>query len=371
MQKLSKIILSSKVFVFFGLISYPLYLWHWPLLSFAYIFYGQEPSVLVRVAMVFSSIIFAIITFYFVEPKLRYGRYRGFKAIALFIAMVSICVISFNNLDNKKIFSKIDNRNFFERYFGGIGIDSSYEIQKFIHPSSKESIIVYGDSFARQYIPYLRNHTNIIGLIRDSSLCFSKFCLTFNWNRVDKSTLKLDNLNKALTQNMADKVLISQRFIAYVRVENNFNKNLNLITESIEELAQNYPNKEFYILSQPYEINPSLPEVCFLYKNKQINENNYFQKLRFKNLELCKNKGYSINVSSQSDIKRVNSKLTEIADKHVNLKVIDINKIICKGDYCKLLNDNGFPLHSDHGHLSVWGRDYVGPYILKEMGISN
>ena len=104
---INKRILSSKVFVFFGLISYPLYLWHWPLLSFAYICYGQEPSVMVKLVMVFSSVILAIITFYFVEPKLRYGKYSGFKAIALFIAMVAICVISFNNLDNKKIFAKV------------------------------------------------------------------------------------------------------------------------------------------------------------------------------------------------------------------------------------------------------------------------
>ena len=95
------------------------------------------------------------------------------------------------------------------------------------------------------------------------------------------------------------------------------------------------------------------------------------QNIRFKNLELCKNKGYSINVSSQSGIKSINSKLKEIADKHKNLKFIDINSILCEGQYCKLLDDKGFPLYSDFIHFSVWGTDYVAPYILKEMGISN
>lgn len=36
-------ILASKPFVWVGLISYPLYLWHWPLLSFGRVLYGEVP----------------------------------------------------------------------------------------------------------------------------------------------------------------------------------------------------------------------------------------------------------------------------------------------------------------------------------------
>ena len=39
----NKRILSRRILVWFGLISYPLYLWHWPLLSMARIVLRDEP----------------------------------------------------------------------------------------------------------------------------------------------------------------------------------------------------------------------------------------------------------------------------------------------------------------------------------------
>ena len=44
--------LSRRIFVWVGLISYPLYLWHWPLLSFATIAQSRTPSLEMRVAAI-------------------------------------------------------------------------------------------------------------------------------------------------------------------------------------------------------------------------------------------------------------------------------------------------------------------------------
>ena len=63
---ISKRILSNKILVWFGLISFPLYLWHWPLLSFANILVGQ-PDRVIKILCVFTSIVLAWLTYRFVE----------------------------------------------------------------------------------------------------------------------------------------------------------------------------------------------------------------------------------------------------------------------------------------------------------------
>ena len=87
---INKKILSSKLFIFFGLISYPLYLWHWPLLSLAYICNGQIPDAYIRAICVVLAIFLSILTFYFIEPPLRYGKAPKLKAISLFVVLLGL-----------------------------------------------------------------------------------------------------------------------------------------------------------------------------------------------------------------------------------------------------------------------------------------
>lgn len=75
--------LSNKVIVGIGLISYPLYLWHWPILSYLYIVMGEMPSTSLRILAVGSAFILAIITYRFIEIPMRYGKYLRVKAAIL------------------------------------------------------------------------------------------------------------------------------------------------------------------------------------------------------------------------------------------------------------------------------------------------
>lgn len=52
-------LLSNKYVVFLGIISYPLYLWHWPLLSFARIIESENPVISIRIAALLIAIILA------------------------------------------------------------------------------------------------------------------------------------------------------------------------------------------------------------------------------------------------------------------------------------------------------------------------
>lgn len=69
----NKVVLGSSVLVWFGLISYPLYLWHWPLLSFARILSSSVPELEIRIGVVALSILLSWLTYRFVEKPIRFA----------------------------------------------------------------------------------------------------------------------------------------------------------------------------------------------------------------------------------------------------------------------------------------------------------
>lgn len=72
---LNKNIFSNKILVWFGLISFPLYLWHWPVLSFIHtINNGNDASRMVRLLAVLSSILLAWLTYKLIEKPIRYAQ---------------------------------------------------------------------------------------------------------------------------------------------------------------------------------------------------------------------------------------------------------------------------------------------------------
>ena len=92
---MNRIVLSNRLLVWLGLISYPLYLWHWPLLSFARIIGGQVPSLNIRVAAVLMAIILAWLSYYFVERPFRFGKSSKTKLICLIFLLFSIGCFSY------------------------------------------------------------------------------------------------------------------------------------------------------------------------------------------------------------------------------------------------------------------------------------
>ena len=95
---LNRKILSSKLFVWVGLISFPLYLWHWPLLSFARIIEGDVPAREIRIAAVAGAIVLAWLTYKLVELPLR-RRAWPLKTAALMLIMAGIGATGYMTYD--------------------------------------------------------------------------------------------------------------------------------------------------------------------------------------------------------------------------------------------------------------------------------
>jgi peptidoglycan/LPS O-acetylase OafA/YrhL len=87
---LNRRILSWPLLVGCGLVSYPLYLWHWPLLSLGHILTGQWFSPRRRVVVALVSLLLAVLTYLAVERPIRFGRRGGLKALALLVLMFGL-----------------------------------------------------------------------------------------------------------------------------------------------------------------------------------------------------------------------------------------------------------------------------------------
>ena len=169
---LNRYLLSNRVMVWFGLISYPLYIWHWPFLSFAWIVGGEMPELKVRIGCVVLAVIMSAVTYYFVEPKLRWGRFGGYKAAGLVSVMVLIGAIGYSierhdgyserlgmGADEQKIAKNFDllrseGARRFKRYFP----DIKHSMGFFEKEDGHNSIAVFGDSHANALLPGLMMH---------------------------------------------------------------------------------------------------------------------------------------------------------------------------------------------------------------------
>jgi peptidoglycan/LPS O-acetylase OafA/YrhL len=92
-DRIGQLVLQHRWMVTLGLISYPLYLWHWPLLSFANYFYGTNPAVGVRAGLVVVAIALASLTYWFVERPVLSRQPNTLHAWLLVLSMVIVGII--------------------------------------------------------------------------------------------------------------------------------------------------------------------------------------------------------------------------------------------------------------------------------------
>lgn len=94
---INKYVLSHPIMVWFGLISYPLYLWHWPLLAYFHGIPHTLPSqwyTPTKVGLLALSVFLAWLSYKYIEIPLRGSRYSCPKLVGLIAAMSVVTLIS-------------------------------------------------------------------------------------------------------------------------------------------------------------------------------------------------------------------------------------------------------------------------------------
>src|SRR5262249_5013277 len=89
---INRTLLGWRPAVWIGLISYPLYLWHWPLLVMFAVIKFEPLTLIDRELALLASLLLAWATYVFIEKPLRFGGRRGFKAAALGAAMAVVAL---------------------------------------------------------------------------------------------------------------------------------------------------------------------------------------------------------------------------------------------------------------------------------------
>jgi peptidoglycan/LPS O-acetylase OafA/YrhL len=86
-----EIALGNRVAGFFGLISYPLYLWHWPLFAFARIWPGVLPTAPVLFALACVAVVLAALTYRLIEQPIAIPfRRHPFATALILVGLLAI-----------------------------------------------------------------------------------------------------------------------------------------------------------------------------------------------------------------------------------------------------------------------------------------
>lgn len=162
-QTRSRWLLANRAAVYIGLISYQLYLIHWPI----YVYYKyrllQVLSETDKIIIVLASILIAIPVYHFIDKPLR--KVGGTRALVWFAVITSLLTITVAGLAismradkgwpwriDEKFRTLISDPGAFHRaQYGGIAYIQKNEPFTLGDPGVAPSFIIFGDSFAMQY----------------------------------------------------------------------------------------------------------------------------------------------------------------------------------------------------------------------------
>ena len=307
-------ILSNKVMVRIGLISYPLYLWHWPIMSFMFIFDLKEYIYLAIPA----SILLAEITYRFIE------RPKSIKPVLIAIPLLILAAA----FVPAKLMPKYDFNEEWKPFKGyKVEIYDNTRIYTNRRVNTDKKVLFWGDSHIQQYAPRIKK-------ISKKSVIFSYLsgqtpcnCYRENEHPQDKVKQYRDAALKMALSDEVDTIVIGA----------SWNGRGLKILPNLEQLLLKIKHKTVYLVID----NPS---------GDGFDPKNLFDRGTG---ELKVKAGHTVKQNIEH--RQLCDAMIALAKKH-NINVINTSEHFVKDGYCKVLYGIDKPIYKDPGHLRT---DYV------------
>lgn len=389
--------LSFYPLVFLGLISFPLYLWHYAIISYMYIL-GLNVHKYGFVIIV-VSIILAFLTYRYIEIYARRQKSYLF-AFFLFITMITIGLfgnyiynkngfphrsfLSENNKFQKQFIRESDtNKNGKELVAKIIGyIPKNDYIKATTNDINKSFLVIVGDSHAHTSYPgfaKLAHEYDLETLLVANSSCppYINSPMGKNTKELKECKEKIDSIYKILDSKLKiKKVILATRANCYIYdigygVVDGGNKPYRYHYKEFFKSKENYNQKklffqnlsntfsyfsrkqyEFYFLMEDPELGFS-PKNCvnrpfgLFVKDCKLSLKKYLQRA-----ELYRDNIYSI------------------AKKYDKIHILDPKNLYCDNHYCYAIRDNKM-LYCDNNHHSIDGSIMQAKYLRKKIFFVN
>lgn len=331
-------ILSFRIMVLIGLVSYSAYLWHIPLQIYTDYLFSNSPY---KIAIFFFSLIFiSILSYRYVELPFRTKLSTKVVLIIVLLSTVlltSIGVIGHLNggyPSRNEIFTNLQHNNGW-----GLKCNGNTEINEICSTSASPKLAVLGNSFAMVWVNPIRSTSavDLVQLTQDS-------CAVGFVDQVEDVNAKpcaqfyQSALKTIIDSSSVEQVIISSPFTREVSSEN--------FQRSFSELLHQL-NKKQVIIIGPTPRAPFNVGECIL-KSKL-----------YGNLD-C---GFAVKPEHYQKIKKLN----EIVSDLKNVKFIDITESICTKGRCEMKIGKSDAMYIDSGHLSNSGALRILKDISSEL----
>jgi len=345
------ILLVNKFTLWIGLISYSLYLLHYPIFAFVrslrLVTKINEFSIVALLIFILSSLSYLFIEKPFRNSKLISDKF--FLNIICFFAIL-IFVFSFITINKngfEKRFPSTDTFSLdYQKYLREVNhLKYKLGVPKFIN-KEKLNILVIGDSHGRGTFNALKLNEDIFNGFEFSILDTEIACL-----KTIKINFKIcNNYMTKLQKNVflkSDIIILSSSYS---------DLDLESINISIKNLI--YYDKKIIIASNMpgfyFENYQSLVDQFFI-KNNKLPEGINLYKLK---------KEYFKSMDKRS--KKINSKLETIA-KNNKLTYLNLAELVCDFEekICDFITFDGQKINFDDFHYSVGGAKYIGKRIYE------